>query len=297
MKFAITGSTGFIGTALTNHLKENGHEVVGIVRSNPSAGDILWDPAQSKIDSLALDDASPDVVVHLAGAGVADKRWTNDRKKLIFESRSQSTDLLAKTLIAMKKRPSMFISGSAVGFYGSRKDEILDETSSRGEGFLSDVCVAWEHASKSAKDAGINTATIRTGHVLDSSGAMLKKLLTPFKLGIGGKLGKGDQYLSWISLEDEARAITYLAEKNLDGVFNLSGPVPVTNSEFTIALGKRLSRPTLLPTPLLPLKAIYGNELVENILLGSQRAVPNALIDAGFDFKHKTIEEALAEVI
>jgi len=297
MKLAITGSSGFIGSSLVNYLKEQNHEVVRIVRSKPSAGDILWDPENEKIDSLALDEANVDAIIHLAGEGIAEKKWSEAQKQRIRDSRIKGTRLISKTILELENKPSIFISSSAIGYYGSRKDEVLTEESESGDDFLSEVCREWESEAQPVAKDGITTAIIRTGHVLEASGGMLKRLILPFKLGIGGRIGSGEQYMSAIALKDHVRAITYIAENKLAGTFNLTGPNPLTNNEFTKALGKRLSRPTLLPTPLLPLKVIYGKELVDSLLLGSQRVVPQALTEAGFKFEYETIEDIFESAI
>ncbi|HMS25675.1 MAG TPA: TIGR01777 family oxidoreductase [Acidimicrobiia bacterium] len=297
MKVAITGSHGFIGSELVAQLKDQGHEIIPIVRTPVDQLHILWDPEHQTIDAAALDSAHIDAVVHLAGEGIADKKWSEQQKRRILESRTQGTALLVDALSQLEHKPSIFISGSAIGYYGSRGDTELDETSSPGDTFLADVCVQWEEQALKAQDAGIPTAVIRTGIVLDKSGGTLAKMLTPFKLGIGGRIGNGNQYMSWISLEDHIRAITFILDKQLTGAFNLTAPNPVTNKEFTLDLGKRLSRPTLLPTPLLPLKLRYGSELVEALLLGSQRVIPQALLDNGFTFHHETLPDALVDIV
>ena len=221
MKFAITGSRGFIGGALANHLENNGHEVVRLVRSNPAPDDILWNPEAGKIDSLALNEAKVDVIVNLAGEGIAEKKWTQKQKAEIRNSRVKGTSLLAKTILEMENKPSVFISGSAIGYYGNRADEVLTEESSSGDDLLSHICREWEAAAKPVADSGITTAIVRTGHTFDSSGSILKRLLLPFKLGIGGRLGDGKQYMSIIALTDHVRATTFIAEKKLSGTFNL----------------------------------------------------------------------------
>ncbi len=297
MKVAITGSNGFIGSALVRELNNAGHEVLRIARSPMEDEHILWDPQNGTIDGTSLDLARVDGVVHLAGEGVAEKKWSKSQKQKILESRVKGTTLLATTLAHLQNKPSVFVSGSAIGYYGSRGDEKLVEDSSPGEGFLSEVCQQWEAATSPARNAGIATATIRTGHVLDKSGGMLKKLLPPFKLGLGGRLGDGEEYMSCISLEDHIRAILFILEGKREGAFNMGGPEPVTNSEFTKALGERLSRPNIFPTPLLPLRMIYGSELVDQVLLPSQRVLPARLLESGFTFHHPSVEDILNAVI
>lgn len=294
MKIAITGSHGIIGDPLVQALGQVGHEVVRIVRSKGADSDIVWNPKDETIDVQALEDAKVDCIIHLAGEGIAEKKWSVDQKREILESRTKGTALIAKTISELKDKPSFFISASAVGFYGDEGDLKLDETSPAGKGFLAEVCVEWEDASKLAD---IPTAIVRTGIVLTKTGGVLQKMLLPFKLGIGGRFGDGKQYMSWISLKDEIGAILFILENKLVGTFNLTAPNPVTNEEFTKALGKKLSRPTLLPTPLLPLKLKYGGELVDSLMLASQRVVPNALQKQGFKFKNETLESALDDII
>ena len=297
MKIAITGSHGIIGTPLVSRLEESGHEVVRIVRSAKNENDIVWDPKSKTIDIEALESANVDVVIHLAGEGIAEKKWTVDQKREILESRTKGTETLVEAISKLKNKPSQFVAASAIGFYGSNADKELDEGSPAGTGFLAEVCVEWEKQSKKATEIPIPTAIIRTGIVLDKSGGVLASMLLPFKLGFGGRVGNGEQYMSWISLEDELRAILFIIENKLEGSFNLAGPEPVTNAEFTKTLGERLSRPTILPTPLLPVKLKFGSELIDALLLGSQRVYPRALQKAGFEFKHKTLKEALADVV
>jgi len=297
MKVAITGSTGFIGNALTKALIANGDQVIPITRKTISSEHILWDPKAGTIDTDAFNAAKVDAVIHLAGEGIAEKKWTDEQKREILESRTKGTHLISETIGKLDKKPSIFISSSAIGYYGDRADEVLDETSTHGDTFQAQVCIAWEENVEPAIKASIPTAIIRTGMVLDKDGGALKRMVLPFKLGAGGKIGSGNQYMSWISLTDEIRAIQYILENKLEGTFNLTAPAPVTNSEFTKALGKRVSRPTILPTPLLPLKIIYGPELVGELLLGSTRVVPKALQAAGFKFEHETIEEAFLDVV
>lgn len=293
MKFAISGSHGFLGTAIIKHLEKHDHQIYKLVRSNPQGNDILFDIDGQNIDQTKLDNSLIDVVIHLAGEGIGDKKWSDEQKEKILTSRTQGTKLLSDSLAKLEHKAKLFISASAIGFYGNRGDELLDESSSQGNDFLSDVCFKWEEATQSAMDASIPTAFIRTGIVLDRSGGTLKRMILPFKLGAGGRLGSGKQFMSWITLNDWVRAVKFIADNKLTGVYNLVAPCAVTNSQFTKALGKRLNRPTLLPTPLFPLKALYSNELVESLLLVSQNVVPKALIEAGFDFETDTIKTAL----
>ena len=274
MKIAITGSQGLIGSELVKRLENNGHEVIRIVRSPRQGKHVIWDPKKGTIDAEALEEAQLDAVIHLAGEGIAEKKWSDDQKREILESRTKGTRLISETISNLKNQPSIFISASAIGFYGSKGDIQVDETSKAGEDFLASIATQWE---ENTKYAGIPTAIIRTGIVLSNTGGVLQKMLMPFKLGIGGRFGDGKQYMSWISMEDEISAIIFILENKLEGIFNLTAPNPVTNEQFTKALGKKLSRPTILPTPMFPLKLKFGGELVDALMLGSQRVLPKAL--------------------
>jgi uncharacterized protein len=290
----VTGSTGFIGSALVKQLQAAGDRPVRAVRGSPPAGEdaIAWDPLTGTVDRPALEGI--DAVVHLAGAGIGDRRWTPARKDLVLQSRQQGTSVLAAAVVSLNRPPTVFVSSSAVGYYGDRGDEELTEGSGPGDDFAAQLCVRWEEATQPAREAGIRVVTIRTGIVLGPGGGMLRRVLPPFRLGLGGRLGSGRQYLSWISLADEVAAIRYaLHDAGLAGPANLSAPVPVTNAEFTTTLGRLLHRPTALPTPLTPLRLVYGSELVDTLLLGSQRALPGALAAAGFEFSHPTLTGAL----
>lgn len=297
MKIAITGSSGFIGTALIGSLNSAGHEVVPVVRKPLQSPHVLWDPKNGEIESSKLEEFSPDIVIHLAGEGIGNKKWTPEQKQEILESRRKSTELISETVADLKVIPKLFVSASAIGYYGSKREEPVDETANPGEDFVANVCLAWENATQKAKEAGIKTAIIRTGIVLDKTGGTLAKMLLPFKLGAGGKIGSGKQFMSWISLDDEVKAIEYIINNELEGIFNLTAPNPVTNEQFTKSLGARLKRPTFLPTPLAPLKVIYGSELVEALLLGTQNVLPKALLDAGYKFEHETIDQAFKDVL
>jgi len=296
MDVAITGASGFIGTELTTSLTSLGHRVVALVRRPTSSADeIQWDPAGGTIDAPSLEGF--DAVVHLAGAGIGDKKWSDARKDVILSSRTQGTTLLAETLAGLTSKPDVLVSGSGIGFYGSRGDDKLTEETSAGTGFLAKVCVDWEAATAPATAAGIRTALARTSVVLDASGGTLKKQLLLFKLGLGGRFGPGTQWLSWISLTDQVRAIEYLINNQISGPVNLCAPNPVTNLEFTKALGSVLNRPTILPVPLFGPKLLFGSELVEELILASQRGVPSVLTTHGFTFNDPTLEPALARML
>ena len=289
---AVTGSRGLIGTALCESLARDGVRVVRVVRSNAGPDDVLWDPAAGTIDSARLEGV--DGVVHLAGEGIAEKKWTEAHKREVLASRVNGTNTLSNALAVMKRKPYVFASGSAIGFYGDRGDEMLDETSLLGNGFLASVVQAWEEAAEPAKATGIRVAYLRTGIVLSTKGGALKQQLLPFKLGLGGRLGSGRQYLPWISLDDEVAAIKYvLLTSAIEGPVNLTSPDPVTNAVFTKSLGKALRRPTLLPIPLTPLKLRYGTEMVKEMLLSSSRVLPKKLLGNGFTFTHTNLPDAL----
>jgi uncharacterized protein len=293
----VTGSHGLIGSALIPRLRADAQRVVRLVRGEPEGSDdVRWDPAAGTIDAAGLDGV--DAVVHLAGAGIADKKWTPERKQLILESRTQGTDLLARTLAGLPHPPAVLISSSGVGYYGNRGAEELTEEAPPGDDFPAQICVAWEAATAPAAEAGIRVVTIRTGIVLAAHGGALQRMLLPFKLGLGGRIGSGEQYMSWITLDDHVGAVRHLlAAETVSGPVNLTAPRPVTNAEFARALGSALHRPTVLPTPLFPLKAVYGSELVQHLLVDGQRVVPRALEASGYGFEFSDIDGALRAVV
>ena len=297
MDIAITGASGLIGTALTESLIADGHRPIALVRRTATSGadEISWDPAAGTIDAASLEGI--DAVVHLAGAGIGDKRWNDERKQVILESRTNGTSLLADALAGLNRQPSVLVSGSGIGVYGSQGDAVLTEEQPAGSGFLADVCVQWEAATTAAADAGIRTALARTSVVMSDRGGTLKKQLLLFKLGLGGRFGPGTQWLSWISLADEVRALRFLIENPISGPVNLCAPNPVTNLTFTKTLGSVLSRPTFLPVPLFGPKLLFGAELVEQLILASQRAMPSVLSDAGFSFEDAELEPALRRIL
>jgi uncharacterized protein (TIGR01777 family) len=292
MDVVVTGASGLIGTALEGALAAAGHRMVPMTRSAADGDAIHWDPDSGAIDAAGLEGVG--AVVHLAGEGIGNKRWNPEQKAKIKESRRVGTTLLSDTLAKLAKPPTVLVSGSAVGYYGDRGDEVLTESSRPGNDFLADVCVNWEGATAPAKEAGIRVAHIRTGIVLAGGGGALPRMLTPFKFGVGGKLGSGKQWVSWIALEDEVGAIVHLlGNDELSGAFNLTAPNPVTNADLTKAIGAALHRPTLIPAPGLALKLALGTEMAEELLLVSQRALPTRLLDSGYTFRHPEIDDAL----
>lgn len=295
MHVLVTGSSGLIGTALVKKLGADGHQVTRLVRRTPRPGEARWNPDDGSIETSALRDL--DAVVHLSGAGIADHRWTDEYKRTLLDSRQRSTDLIATTIAGLDKKPDVLVSGSAIGFYGACGDEELDESSPAGSGFLADVCVAWEAATAPAAAAGIRVAHIRTGIVLSEHGGALGKQLPLFKFGLGGKMGSGKQWQSWISLDDEVGAILHVLAGNLSGPVNLTAPTPVRQSEFADALGHALHRPTVLPIPGFGPKLLLGGELVDNVLLTGQRVLPAALLADGYVFAQPTLASALTHLL
>jgi uncharacterized protein (TIGR01777 family) len=296
MQVGITGSSGLIGTALTEHLTATGHRAVPIVRREAAPGEISWDPATGRLDEAAL--APLDAVVHLAGAGIGDHRWTDDYRRTLMDSRVQGTTLVAERLAALgDDGPKVLVSASAIGFYGDRGDEELDESSSSGDGFLAEICRAWEAATAPAEAAGLRVAHIRTGIVLSADGGALKKMLPLFKLGLGGRFGSGRQWMSWISIVDEVRAITHLLTADLAGPVNLTAPSPRHNREFASTLGDVLGRPSFLPVPEFGPKLLLGSDLADALLFEGQRVLPRVLLDDGFEFEHPELDVALRAVL
>jgi len=294
MRVGITGASGFIGSALVEALEKRGDEIIRFVRpgSVPQQNVVHWNPSTHDIDENDLRRVGGfDAVVHLAGAGVADKRWTNARKNEILTSRTSATSLLVEALSSLPSGTGVLASGSAIGYYGSRGEESLTESSAPGDDFLATVCVEWENAANELAKTGTPVAILRTGIVMDKSGGALKKQLPLFRLGLGGKLGSGAQWLSPISLNDEIRAILWVLDKKLSGPLNLVSPSPVTNLVFTKALAKAVRRPALLAVPKFMLSLVLGDELTEMALLASQKVLPDALSASGFNFEQESIEK------
>ena len=297
MQIGITGASGLIGTALSHHLRAAGHEVTPIVRGSARAGEIGWDPSGGRLEPGDLEPL--DAVVHLAGAGIGDHRWTDEYKQTLLDSRVDGTTLLSNAMAELgESGPQVLISASAIGFYGARGDEVLDEQSSSGDGFLAEICRQWEASTAPAEAAGIRVAHIRTGIVLSSDGGALKKMLPLFKLGLGGRFGDGQQWMSWISITDEVRAIEHLLTADLEGPVNLTAPNPVPNREFADTLGDVLNRPTFLPVPSFGPKLLLGTELADALLFDGQRVEPTVLQgDAAFSFEHPDLRSALRAVL
>ncbi len=293
MDIAISGAGGLIGGALSESLRADGHRVLRLRRGAVTHEDqIGWDPESGRIDAPSLEGL--DAVVHLAGEGIGEKKWSDEQKQRIRESRVRGTATLAGAIASRELKPGVFVSSSAIGVYGNRGDEVLTEQSAPGDDFLAGVCRAWEAETQTAVDAGVRTVILRTGIVLAAHGGALARMLLPFRLGLGGRIGSGKQWMSWIALADEVAAIRHTIDTvSLSGPVNLTAPTPVTNADFVHSLGRALHRPTVLPTPLFPLKARYGAELVEALLLHSQRVMPTRLESTGFAFRHSTLESAL----
>lgn len=293
MKFAITGSSGLVGSELIPFLQSIGREVFRVVR-RPAAiseAEIFWDPVEGRLDTSLLDGFYG--VVHLGGVNIADGRWSEKRKAEIRDSRVNSTRFLCESLAKMAKPPKVLVCASAVGFYGDRGDQLMTEESDAGKGFLADVCSQWEAATSAAADHGIRVVNLRIGVVLSPDGGALAKMLMPFWLGVGGVIGSGKQFMSWISINDVVGAINHsLMTESLAGPVNAVAPNPVTNHAFTKAMGKVLRRPTLLPMPGFGARMAFG-EMADELLLASTRVEPARLLETKYPFRHPEIEKAL----
>lgn len=295
LRVAISGASGLIGTALSVALEREGHAVLPLVRSRRAGpGEIAWDPDAGRIDAAALEGL--DAVVHLAGENIA-QRWTPAARTRILESRVRGTGLLADTLASLRRPPEVLVSSSAVGYYGDRGDELLDESSSPGDDFLAGVARAWEGAAEPASKAGIRVVHPRTGVVLSPAGGALGRMLPAFRLGAGGRFGSGRQWMSWIALDDVVDALRFVIHTPaLAGPFDFTAPEPVTNAEFTRVLGRVLGRPTFLELPAVALRLLFG-EMADRTLLASQRARPTRLLGAGFSFRYPRLEDALTALL
>lgn len=299
MKIAIGGSTGLVGSALVPFLTTGGHEVARLTRGSKPAADeapaIVWDPSQGRIDSPGLEGC--DAVVHLGGHNIAEGRWTDGMKRLIRDSRVNSTSLLARTLAGLANPPKVFVCASAIGFYSDRGQDVMTEQSARGEGFLAETCEEWEQATQPAVDAGIRVVNLRIGVVLSPQGGALKKMLLPFKLGGGGIVGNGQQWWSWVCLDDLPRIILHCIQtESLSGPVNATAPGAVNNREFTKTLGRVLRRPTIFPMPAFVVKLAFG-EMGDELLLGSTHVVPEQLKTSGYEFAHPELEPALRHLL
>jgi len=297
MKILITGSTGLVGSRLARSLKSKGHEIVRLVRSTPkdSGTEVYWNPEQGTLNATELEGLSG--VVHLAGESIAEGRWTDEKKTRIRESRVKGTTLLSETLAKLKQKPEVLVAASAVGFYGSRGDETLDEQSASGSDFLAEVCREWELATQPAAQAGVRVVNLRFGVILSEDGGALPKMLFPFRMGVGGKLGSGQQYMSWIAIDDAVGAIEHaLTNNTLRGPVNVVAPNSVTNHDFTKTLGHVLSRPTIFPVPAFAARLVFG-EMADATLLSSQRVEPARLKESGYTFKYPELEAALKHVL
>ncbi|MDN5750944.1 MAG: TIGR01777 family oxidoreductase [Pseudonocardia sp.] len=291
MRVLIAGSSGLIGTALVSHLREAGHDVLRLVRKAPAAPDERgWDPPAGHVEPGTFDGV--DAVVNLNGVGIGDRPWSGARKQLVRDSRTVPTEVLAAAVA--EHRVPAFLSGSAVGFYGDTGSRAVDESDPAGTGFLADVCSEWEAATGKAAGAGARVVLLRTGLVLSPAGGLLGRLRPLYKGFLGGRLGSGRQYMPWVSLDDEVGAIRFAVETpGLTGPVNLTGPTPVTNSEFTAALAAAVGRPTSIPVPEFVIRAALGS-MGEEMLLSGQRAIPAKLQAAGYRFRHQSVAEALS---
>lgn len=296
VRVIVGGASGLIGKALTTRLRGDGHVVTALVRRDAGPGESRWDPASRTIDAAGLEGA--DAVVNMAGAGIADRRWSPDRKAILVDSRVGSTSLLASTLGGLTRPPKVLVNASAIGIYGERGEEELTEESDPGTGFLAGLCQRWEEATARAVEAGIRVVNLRTGIVLAPRGGALGRQLPLFRAALGGRLGTGRQWTSWISLEDEIGIITrLLGDAKLAGPVNAVAPEPVRNSDFTAALGRAVHRPTVFAVPATALRLAFGPELTSEAILASQRVLPSRLAAAGHRFRHSTVDEALRSVI
>lgn len=296
-KIAVTGASGLVGATLVPALRAHGYDVLRLVRRAASADDeVQWDPGAGTIDSDALQGVKG--AVHLAGENIGSGRWTESKKKKIRNSRVQGTELLASALAKLSPKPDVLVSASGVNYYGNRGSETLDERSASGSGFLASVCREWEAATSAASEAGIRVVLARFGIVLSSEGGALEKMKIPFVLGVGGRIGDGTQYMSWIALEDLVSAILFALDRDdLQGPANFVSPTPVTNADFTATLGRVLKRPTVLPVPEFALRLALGSEMANELLIGGVRVIPAELHSHGFEWQYPTLEPALRSIL
>lgn len=293
MRILVTGGTGFIGQSLCPRLAAAGHEVIVLSRQSKPRLPRGALRAARRLEDVAADQV--DAVVNLAGEPIADARWTEKRKKLLLDSRVETTRALVRWMAGSRRRPEVLVSASAVGFYGDLGDRPIDETTPPAPGFTHDLCAAWEAAAREAEPLGVRVCLVRIGAVLDRGGGALQKMLPAFWLGLGGRLGSGRHYFPWIHREDMSAILQWLLEnRQASGVYNASAPRPVTNAEFTQALARAIKRPAVLPMPEFAIKLLFGG--VSEILLGSQRMLPKRLLEQGFEFRYPDIDSALAEM-
>src|SRR5256714_3634034 len=295
MKIAIAGASGLVGSALIPILQSHGNQITRLVRSSPKPGEIEWHPNQAKVSPESLEGFQ--TIINLAGENIAGGRWTDDQKRKIRDSRMNGTHLLSEAIAKMKSKPRAFICASATGIYGDRDDETLDEQSESGGGFLAGVCREWENATEPASKAGVRVVNLRFGPILSRAGGMMEKMLTPFKMGLGGKIGSGKQFISWVAIDDAINAMLLaLKDNSIRGPLNVVSPNPITNEEFTRRLGEALSRPTVMAMPAFAARLAFG-EMADEMLLTSQRVMPKRLIAAGFQFQYPKLEAALRSYI
>ncbi len=299
MEVAISGSSGLLGTALARNLRADGHRVIRLVRGEPPYPDsdlaIRWDPDAGTIEADRLEGI--DAVVNLSGRSIGAHRWSAAEKRLLYRSRIDSTRLLAETLARVEQPPPVMLSASAIGWYGDRGDEELTESSDTGGGFLAELCRDWEEAARPAVAAGVRVVTLRTGLVLSPEGGFLERPMKLFRLGLGGRIGSGRQWWSWMHVDDHIAAMRFLIDSDVEGPVDLTAPSPVTNAEFTRVLGRLLGRPTLLPAPRFAVRLLLGRELADEVVLAGQRVLPRVLESTGFSFGQPDLEPALRQVL
>lgn len=292
LRIAITGASGLAGSALSSFLTTCGHQVLPLVRRKAGPGEISWKPSEGYIDEAALEGI--DAVIHLAGENIG-QRWTPSVRRRIVDSRLQGTRLLAEALARLRRPPRVLLAASAMGYYGDRGDEILDESAPMGTGFLPEICAQWEACAEPASRAGIRVVHLRFGNILSPAGGALAKMLPAFRAGVAGPLGGGGQWMSWISIEDVIAGVNFLlAHPTLSGAVNLSAPAPVTNRDFTRVLARTLHRPAFIPVPAAALRLLFGREMADGTVLASTRVAPARLLAAGYRFRHPELEGALA---
>ena len=295
MKVLITGSSGLVGSALTDFFVANGDEVIRLLSRSAPADSPVWDPENGEINLAGVRDIS--AVVHLASDNLGEGRWNDRKKNSILNSRVKGTQLLSEFFAATEHKPNVIVSASAVGYYGNRGEKRVDEASEPGKGFLADVCRQWEEATASAVDVGIRVANLRLGLILSAEGGTLKKMLLPFRIGLGGVIGSGKQYMSWVSIDDVIGTIQHIiANAAVRGPVNLVSPNPVSNREFTKTLGQVLNRPTIFPMPAFAARIAFG-EMADELLLSSTRVIPKKLMDSGYEFRHPELGGAFEHLL